>query len=131
MICISFVFFLMIRRPPRSTRTDTLFPYTTLFRALRITFRDICKSRAIALIAFPPAYSRRLRTTVSTTNFPTSPTETPAGRLNHRNEGSLIAPAHLANGLLFARHSTGHRTVLSLPRAPGTRKGHEFHGLLN
>src|SRR3546814_1560983 len=26
-------FFLMIRRPPRSTRTDTLFPYTTLFRA--------------------------------------------------------------------------------------------------
>src|SRR3546814_17102060 len=32
----SFVFFfLMIRRPPRSTRTDTLFPYTTLFRSAR------------------------------------------------------------------------------------------------
>src|SRR3546814_20676004 len=28
------LFFLMIRRPPRSTRTDTLFPYTTLFRSL-------------------------------------------------------------------------------------------------
>src|SRR3546814_7169583 len=28
------VFFLMIRRPPRSTRTNTLFPYTTLFRAV-------------------------------------------------------------------------------------------------
>src|SRR3546814_14493604 len=27
-------FFLMIRRPPRSTRTDTPFPYTTLFRSL-------------------------------------------------------------------------------------------------
>src|SRR3546814_17288925 len=27
------VFFLMIRRPPRSTRTNTLFPYTTLFRS--------------------------------------------------------------------------------------------------
>src|SRR3546814_14810862 len=27
------LFFLMIRRPPRSTRTDTLFPYTTLFRS--------------------------------------------------------------------------------------------------
>src|SRR3546814_17105999 len=26
-------FFLMIRRPPRTTRTDTLFPYTTLFRS--------------------------------------------------------------------------------------------------
>src|SRR3546814_18473532 len=31
---VSIVFFvLMIRRPPRSTRTDTLFPYTTLFRS--------------------------------------------------------------------------------------------------
>src|SRR3546814_2972145 len=29
-------FFLMIRRPPRSTRTDTLFPYTTLFRSEQI-----------------------------------------------------------------------------------------------
>src|SRR3546814_1902487 len=27
--------FLMLRRPPRSTRTDTLFPYTTLFRSYR------------------------------------------------------------------------------------------------
>src|SRR3546814_18143364 len=27
------LFFLMVRRPPRSTRTDTLFPYTTLFRS--------------------------------------------------------------------------------------------------
>src|SRR3546814_8649273 len=32
MFCL---FFLMIRRPPRSTRTDTLFPYTTLFRSRR------------------------------------------------------------------------------------------------
>src|SRR3546814_10585649 len=31
--CLVIVFFLMIRRPPRSTRTDTLFPYTTLFRS--------------------------------------------------------------------------------------------------
>src|SRR3546814_11084149 len=31
--CLTFFFFLMIRRPPRSTRTDTLFPYTTLFRS--------------------------------------------------------------------------------------------------
>src|SRR3546814_12934230 len=34
LVFVSFVlFFLMIRRPPRSTRTDTLFPYTTLFRS--------------------------------------------------------------------------------------------------
>src|SRR3546814_18634202 len=33
-------FFLMIRRPPRSTRTDTLFPYTTLFRSLAVGGQD-------------------------------------------------------------------------------------------
>src|SRR3546814_17748361 len=33
-LCVLCYFFcLMIRRPPRSTRTDTLFPYTTLFRS--------------------------------------------------------------------------------------------------
>src|SRR3546814_2696191 len=32
---MTFLFFLMIRRPPRSTRTDTLFPYTTLFRSFK------------------------------------------------------------------------------------------------
>src|SRR3546814_11609002 len=32
-VLLHFVLFLMIRRPPRSTRTDTLFPYTTLFRS--------------------------------------------------------------------------------------------------
>src|SRR3546814_13288371 len=33
---LALFFLLMIRRPPRSTRTDTLFPYTTLFRSLRL-----------------------------------------------------------------------------------------------
>src|SRR3546814_7068243 len=33
-------FFLMIRRPPRSTRTDTLFPYTTLFRSLAVRYGE-------------------------------------------------------------------------------------------
>src|SRR3546814_5027601 len=31
----------MIRRPPRSTRTDTLFPYTTLFRSYRARARNL------------------------------------------------------------------------------------------
>src|SRR3712207_6886789 len=44
-------FFLMIRRPPRST----LFPYTTLFRSLRV--RDPSASGGIALkINLPPSY---------------------------------------------------------------------------
>src|SRR3546814_2955079 len=36
-----FLFFLMIRRPPRSTRTDTLFPYTTLFRSAEVDVADL------------------------------------------------------------------------------------------
>src|SRR3546814_20274229 len=33
----------MIRRPPRSTRTDTLFPYTTLFRSVNKTHKSTCE----------------------------------------------------------------------------------------
>src|SRR3546814_16783914 len=44
------MFFLMIRRPPRSTRTDTLFPYTTLVRSeLRGGAQEVQKSGEIAL----------------------------------------------------------------------------------
>src|SRR3546814_10034528 len=43
-------FFLMIRRPPRSTRTDTLFPYTTLFRSVEpgTGLRGIGRKRPVA-----------------------------------------------------------------------------------
>src|SRR3546814_1777348 len=48
--CLSFCF-LMIRRPPRSTRTDTLFPYTTLFRSNRVrwTIKKYDVPKAISL----------------------------------------------------------------------------------
>src|SRR3546814_10069546 len=46
--CDRFVFFFMIRRPPRSTRTDTLFPYTTLFRSARTAGKDNCRTRPVA-----------------------------------------------------------------------------------
>src|SRR3546814_12020084 len=42
-VCIYVFFVLMIRRPPRSTRTDTLFPYTTLFRSFRASFRTLAR----------------------------------------------------------------------------------------
>src|SRR3546814_4086766 len=40
-------FFLMIRRPPRSTRTDTLFPYTTLFRSFLGSGGDLIEGDAL------------------------------------------------------------------------------------
>src|SRR3546814_19141102 len=38
---------LMIRRPPRSTRTDTLFPYTTLFRSFALVREGRMRSRGL------------------------------------------------------------------------------------
>src|SRR3546814_15100781 len=48
---ISCFFCLMIRRPPRSTRTDTLFPYTTLFRSRRLP-RSETLEIDLSIIAF-------------------------------------------------------------------------------
>src|SRR3546814_8321051 len=50
-------FFLMIRRPPRSTRTDTLFPYTTLFRSVggQVGGRRIFQPVGIIGLAVGPA----------------------------------------------------------------------------
>src|SRR3546814_2328258 len=49
-------FFLMIRRPPRSTRTDTLFPYTTLFRSVE----RLSTEAEIVFLALPEAASAEL-----------------------------------------------------------------------
>src|SRR3546814_3063387 len=54
----------MIRRPPRSTRTDTLFPYTTLFRSL-ITVKDI--EKAVNYPAATKDSSGRLRVAAAST----------------------------------------------------------------
>src|SRR3546814_21095062 len=44
----------MIRRPPRSTRTDTLFPYTTLFRSVQVADR-----RIVDLLEIPARHRQR------------------------------------------------------------------------
>src|SRR3546814_2372583 len=51
----------MIRRPPRSTRTDTLFPYTTLFRS-RSPMRPCCSATgmtAAGLFSLPSTSRQR------------------------------------------------------------------------
>src|SRR3546814_18948796 len=67
----------MIRRPPRSTRTDTLFPYTTLFRS-RHRLPDI---------------ARKLRAD--------------AQRLGDRAIGGRLAPAELAHAIINPREKWG------------------------
>src|SRR3546814_6763724 len=46
----------MIRRPPRSTRTDTLFPYTTLFRSINTTaqrLQDLLSENSLRRMTLP------------------------------------------------------------------------------
>src|SRR3546814_7752735 len=54
----------MIRRPPRSTRTDTLFPYTTLFRSVRVSTRapliTVLVTAGVLLVMALPALGMRL-----------------------------------------------------------------------
>src|SRR3546814_1121744 len=72
-----YFFFLMIRRPPRSTRTDTLFPYTTLFRSGGRMIR-IIPSRGIALgvaLFLAPAITAPA---LAQDALPPSPAATPA-----------------------------------------------------
>src|SRR3546814_17728139 len=52
----------MIRRPPRSTRTDTLFPYTTLFRsvAVEVDADDVVPGSVAHLVKNPVAQDTRV-----------------------------------------------------------------------
>src|SRR3546814_9221093 len=53
-MCLLF-FFVMIRRPPRSTRTDTLFPYTTLFRSDSLVLQHLVDGQVLEAIALVDA----------------------------------------------------------------------------
>src|SRR3546814_10107968 len=52
MLSISSFFCLMIRRPPRSTRTDTLVPYTTLVKPVIVAIHGFCLGIAAQLPCF-------------------------------------------------------------------------------
>src|SRR3546814_5836307 len=73
-----FIFFLMIRRPPRSTRTDTLFPYTTLFRSLVGLLRShVCGHRLPGAKPLCPPVAAAVRQRRDEASGP---------RLRHRSE---------------------------------------------
>src|SRR3546814_2717678 len=58
-VIVGAFFFLMIRRPPRSTRTDTLFPYTTLFRSIGTISGVMIAPTLVPALKMPVASARR------------------------------------------------------------------------
>src|SRR3546814_2503896 len=54
-------FFLMIRRPPRSTRTDTLLPYPTLFRSQDYSLANLAVTAALAVVLFDGGLRMRIQ----------------------------------------------------------------------
>src|SRR3546814_7070298 len=75
--CVLLVFFLMIRRPPRSTRTDTLFPYTTLFRSFQACDAGSIPATRSSISAIFEAWRRFIPTFVQS-EFPLSRGRWPA-----------------------------------------------------
>src|SRR3546814_18008230 len=103
-------FFLRIRRPPRSTRTDTLFPYTTLFRSM-ISKRQATKSsRSSSLESRPAKIPSRSPATIRI-----SPTDGMVGdRLRSGDDDGVgLACRGYARPLLRRVHA---------PRRPGRRR---------
>src|SRR3546814_7967288 len=107
-VSILFVFFfLMIRRPPRSTRTDTLFPYTTLFRS---ALRDFCRNMEGYLV-------ERKKSQAHGQHFPTSmcvvcsvATECrdmskPSTRRAHSLAFATTGSSHLVIGYVLSRQA--------------------------
>src|SRR3546814_18632157 len=90
----------MIRRPPRSTRTDTLFPYTTLFRSGHKGFRDGARTnhrrRGEARTGGGPAPQASLRSG-----------ERACHRWKMRREGTMAVPFKWGNGLRAHRGAAG------------------------
>src|SRR3546814_3488200 len=94
----------MIRRPPRSTRTDTLFPYTTLFRSRRrrATTRATCRSA-------PPTASPHRRCRSIGTRIPRAIAE-----IGRAHVCTPVTNAHLVCRLLLEKKTTTPTPINSL-----------------
>src|SRR3712207_8102522 len=95
--CVNFVFFLMIRRPPRST----LFPYTTLFRSTGRSAATSLTCRCARARLAPE------RTPISSSGSPIRTTRPPAlGRRSEEHTSELQSRQYLVCRLLLEKKNT-------------------------
>src|SRR3546814_11682630 len=97
------LYFLMIRGPPRSTRTDTLFPYTTLCRSTTVTLP------VAGPITPSPTTTAAPRPTTTTTRPPrttttTSTTQPPVVTIPPRATTTTVAPSDRKSTRLNSSH---------------------------
>src|SRR3546814_14848236 len=98
----------MIRRPPRSTRTDTLFPYTTLFRSIHVrTERRGVSMRASTTAAIATALAGSLLLSSCATY--TGQTSAPDDPNRTRNAALIGAGIGVVAGLLSGGDPTARR----------------------
>src|SRR3546814_2868444 len=112
----------MIRRPPRSTRTDTLFPYTTLFRSLsnlQVIWRQVSKVSGSAHYSHRIAFDRFVKLWISSGErqqmTPAQDLQSNLGKIVCLNADGSVPAAHpfVRQGGVAAHGPTlGHRHVL-------------------
>src|SRR3546814_10481026 len=118
-------FLLMIRRPPRSTRTDTLFPYTTLFRSLGDIDQGAAGDRDV--IVAGTAYRLQERGTARFSALGSTGTA-PSGRSEeHTSELQSLMRISYAVFCLKKKMLT---TALKLHTAHGTYITHKSHDII-
>src|SRR3546814_21183807 len=110
----------MIRRPPRSTRTDTLFPYTTLVRSPDST--RSAKLRVPQAGAFPPMPIRRLPETLVNQIAAGEVVERPAAAVKELVENAIDAGERHVDVEL----RDGGRALVAVPDEGGGKKAGEM-----
>src|SRR3546814_20402851 len=107
--------FLMIRRPPISTRTDTLFPYTTLFRSTSTTFVEAALSLEVTPQITPDnRIIMEVKVTKDEPDFANDVNGTPTIRKNEVNAKILVNDGEtVVHGGVFS--NTQSRSVDTVP----------------
>src|SRR3546814_3401846 len=103
----------MIRRPPRSTRTDTLFPYTTLFRSMFASWSQWHGS--VAGNGFDPEAAKKYLAEAKADGYDGKLTyvgmNDPATQIGRAHVWTPVTNAHLVCRLLLEKKTSTNPTV--------------------